>query len=86
MISQYELYRVEGDFITAYTLIWRRYRRYAPGILEAMLDVNPQLAVAHRTSPFLPVGLYVRVPIDLDILAGKPQQRVTRQQLWGTTT
>lgn len=71
-ISAYDYVTVQGDLITADILVWRRYRRYAPGILEATLDANPHLAKLHVTSPFLPVGTQVRIPIDLDILKGSP--------------
>jgi phage tail protein X len=75
MISSYELISVQGDFLTADALCWRRYRCYAPGILEILLDVNPHLAKLHKTSPFLPVGTQVRIPIDTDILRGAPVAR-----------
>lgn len=77
----FELFKVAGDGITADLLVWRRYRKRAPGILEIMLDANPQLAYVHRFTPFLPVGLYVRIPIDPDLLGGKPQIKST-VNLW----
>ncbi|HVX58055.1 MAG TPA: tail protein X [Candidatus Saccharimonadales bacterium] len=71
-VTGYELVQITGDGVTADLIIWRRYRRPAPGILEIMLDSNPQLAYVHRYTPFIPPGTYVRIPIDPDILAGKP--------------
>lgn len=80
-VTGFELYEISGEGITADLLVWRRYRRPAPGILEIMLDSNPQLAYVHKYTPFLPPGLFVRVPIDPDLLAGKPQPTAT-SNLW----
>lgn len=80
-ITGFELMQVMGDFVTADLIVWRRYKRPAPGILEKMLDANPQLAYVHRYTPFIPPGTYVRVPIDPDLLAGKPQASQTTN-LW----
>ena len=38
-----------------------------------MLDANPQLAFVHRTTPFIPPGVYVRIPIDPQLLAELPK-------------
>lgn len=80
-VTGFELYQISGDGVTADLLVWRRYRQPAPGILEIMLDANPQLAYVHRFTPFLPTGLYVRIPIDPDLLAGKPPITST-SNLW----
>lgn len=72
MITSWETIGIRGDKVTADLIIWRRYRRQAPGILEAMLDANPDLARAHRYGPFLPIGLVIQVPIDGDIIRGAP--------------
>lgn len=81
-IESYEIVSVAGEFITADLLVWRRYRRRAPGVLEEMLDANPHLATIHRETPFLPVGAQVRIPIDPDILAGRPKT-IDYVYLWG---
>lgn len=73
MVEGFELITVAGDFITADTLVWRRYRQKSLGILEQLLDANPHLSIIHRETPFLPVGTIVRMPIDSDTLTGKPQ-------------
>ena len=72
-IVSYDLITVQGDGITADLLIWRRYRSVTPGMVEAMLEANPEITYAHRESPFLPVGLQVRIPIDLDLLSNRPK-------------
>ncbi len=72
-ISSYDLVTVQSEYMTVDLLVWRRYRNRAPGIVEATLDCNPHLASLHKTSPFLPVGTPVRIPIDLNILRGSPR-------------
>ncbi len=83
MIVGYDLVTVGSEFTTADLIVWRRYRIRAPGILEKMLDVNPHLSHIHRTTPFLPVGTQVRVPIDPHIMSGAPQPK-TQVVLYGT--
>jgi phage tail protein X len=73
MITGFELVTVAGTGVTCDMLVWRRYRRRAPGIVEALLDCNPHLAIIHRDGPFIPAGVQVRIPIDLGILAGGPK-------------
>jgi len=72
-ITSYEYVTVQGEFITADLLVWRRYKCPSYGIVEALLDTNPHLARLHRNGPFIPVGTQVRVPIDPDILRGTPK-------------
>ena len=74
MITGWELHRITSENVTADTVIWSRYKRRAPGILEAFLDGNPQLSVVHRSTPFIPPGTYVRIPIDQDLIQGRPPQ------------
>jgi phage tail protein X len=69
----HELLTVAGAYVTADLLVWRRYRTSAPGIVERLLDDNPHLAKLHRESPFLPVGTELRIPIDPEILGGRPR-------------
>ena len=83
-VASYDLVTVGSDFITADLILWRRYRNRAPMMLERLLDDNPHLAKCHRTSPFLPVGTQVRIPIDYDVLSGAPQIKNT-VVLWGMT-
>lgn len=71
-VTGYELWQVQTDWVTADLVIWKRYKNRAPGMVELMLDSNPQLAAVHRYSPFIPVGVYIRVPIDPTLILGKP--------------
>jgi phage tail protein X len=72
-VDGYELITVEGDYVNAYLLVWRRYKCPAFGVLERLLDDNPHLAKLHKEGPFLPVGTQVRIPINLQIMKGTPQ-------------
>jgi phage tail protein X len=51
---------IAGDNITAALLVWRRFQRPMPGIVERLYVLNPGLAAA---GPSLPVGAAVRMPI-----------------------
>jgi phage tail protein X len=77
MALTYETVQISGDRITPSLLIWRRYRRPAPGMLGLFLRANPAAAVAVAGQPFLPIGMKVMVPIDSEILSGAPIYRQT---------
>jgi phage tail protein X len=81
MVQFFEVYQILSDFMTADLIVWHRYRQRSRGIVEKMLDANPQLSWGHRTSPFIPVGTLVRMPIDPGLLLGKPPQLPT-DSLW----
>ncbi len=51
---------VSGDGITLPLLIWRRFLKPMPGLLEDTLDRNPGLA---DLGPVLPVGTSVTIKI-----------------------
>lgn len=51
---------VEGDGITVSLLVWRRFRRPMPGLVEAILERNPGLA---GLAPILPVGTVFELPV-----------------------
>ncbi len=76
-VTGYDYITIQGDYITVDLLVWRRYRTRAIGIVERLLDDNPHLAKIHRSTPFLPIGTQVRIPIDLGILKGAPQPKNT---------
>jgi phage tail protein X len=79
--TSYELWTVGTDFVTADLLAWKRYRNFAPGVVEALLAANPQLAYVHRYTPFIPAGTVVRIPINPSLMAGKPQAP-TKTSIW----
>lgn len=76
-VTSYDLITVGSDFTTVDLIVWKRYKMRAPLIFERTLDDNPHLARLHKTSPFLPVGTQLRIPIDPEILRGAPQPRTT---------
>lgn len=80
-VTGFELYVVESDYVTVDLIIWNRYMARAPGMTELMMDANPHLAFAHRRSPFIPPGVFVRVPIDPDFMLGKPRS-LPQDSLW----
>ena len=51
---------VEGEFITVPLIVWRRFKRPMPGLVEQILDRNPGLA---ELGPFLPVGTIFDMPV-----------------------
>jgi phage tail protein X len=55
-----ETITVEGDFITVPLIVWRRFKRPMPGLVETIFDTNPGLAdLGH----YLPVGTVFTMPI-----------------------
>ena len=51
---------VAGEFITLSLIVWRRFRRPMPGLVEQILDLNPGLA---ELGPCLPVGTTFNMPV-----------------------
>jgi phage tail protein X len=80
-VTAWELVQVASEYVTADLIIWRRYLNRAPGMVELLLDANPQLSYVHRSTPFIPAGTYLRIPIDPDLVAGKPQA-MSQDDLW----
>ena len=70
-----ETYIVEGDGVALDLMVWRRFRRPMPGLVERVLAINPGLADA---GPLLPAGTKVTIPIDAP--AGPPVVPVIK--LW----
>ena len=51
---------VMGDDLTVSLIVWRRFKRPMPGLVEQTLDLNPGLAdLGH----YLPVGTQFMLPI-----------------------
>ncbi len=55
-----ETVTVEGDDITLSLIVWRRFKRPMPGLVEAILDQNFGLAELGQT---LPVGTVFQMPV-----------------------
>ena len=56
-----EIFTVSGDGLMLDAILWRRYRRATPGLLERTLDINPGLAAL---GPIIPHGTKIMIPID----------------------
>ena len=55
-----ETVTVAGDVVTVSLIVWRRFKRPMPGLVETIFDINPGLA---DLGPFLPVGTVFTMPI-----------------------
>ena len=51
---------VQGEFITVSLIVWRRFRRPMPGLVEQTYDMNPGLG---ELGAFLPVGATFDMPV-----------------------
>lgn len=70
-----ETITVEGDGLTVATLVWRRFKRPMPGLVEVIYDLNPGLADLSQT---LPVGTSFDMPIPIP----REQQVLDPIRLW----
>lgn len=52
---------VKGDAIPLDLLVWRRFQRRTPGVVERALALNPGLA---DLGLMIPVGTAVVIPVD----------------------
>ena len=66
---------VEGDGLTVSLIVWRRFHRPMPGLVEAIYDINPGLA---DHGPTLPVGISFEMPIPIP----RDQQFLKPIRLW----
>jgi phage tail protein X len=55
-----ETVTVEGDALTLSLIVWRRFKKPMPGLLEQILDANPGLAAS---GSFLPLGIIFEMPV-----------------------
>ena len=60
MTGVVETVTVEGEFLTVSLIVWRRFRRPMPGLVEAVYDRNPGVA---DLVTWLPVGTTFAMPI-----------------------
>lgn len=51
---------IEGEFITVSLIVWRRFHRPMPGLVEQILDLNPGLG---ECGTFLPLGTTFDLPV-----------------------
>lgn len=76
MTETIETVVVMGDAVTASLLVWRRFRKPMPGLVERIYEINPNLA---SSGVFLPLGASVKIPIPPVQIA----LEVTPVRLWG---
>ncbi len=60
MSQTVETVTIEGEFLTVSLIVWRRFKRPMPGLVEAIHDLNPGLA---DLGAWLPVGTIFAMPI-----------------------
>lgn len=72
-----EIIKVISEYTTLDLLLWRRFKRDVPGLVEKTLAANPGLA---RLGPFLPVGTSLTVEAPPPITA--PAKSVPVIQLY----
>jgi phage tail protein X len=59
-MAKYESLQVRAEGVTLDLLLWRRFLRVIPGLVEQTLDINPTLA---RKGVVLPIGTRVVVQL-----------------------
>lgn len=79
-MSKVERITVNGIGLTLSKIVWRRFRRPTPGVVEATLAANPGLA---DLGPILPLGTAFDLVIPAEATA-KDARPVIR--LWGAST
>lgn len=75
MSSVIETIVVKGDFITVPLLVWRRFRRPMPGLVEAIYSLNHELA---ESGPYIPVGTSIKIPVPIP----REKARLEPIKLW----
>lgn len=74
-MTGFETYIVQGDGLSVDAIIWQRYQRRTPKLVEQTLDLNPGLA---ELGPTIPHGTVVRIPR----LAPPAERQVSVIRLW----
>ena len=72
-----ESYTVESEGVTVSRIVWNRFRRAMPGMVERIYDLNQGLADLPIE---LPVGTKIMVPIDAPSVS--PAMAKEPVQLW----
>lgn len=75
MTEQLETVTVQGDLLTVPLIVWRRFRRPMPGLVERIYDMNRELA---ESGPYLPVGKTFVMPVPIP----REQVRLEPIRLW----
>lgn len=72
-----ETVTVQTDGMTASLIVWRRFKRAMPGVVERLYELNPGLA---DFGVIIPIGAVIKIPIPA---AGSTTPEVTPVRLWG---
>ncbi|SMO65503.1 P2-like prophage tail protein X [Thalassovita litoralis] len=75
MTTMTETVTVEGDSLTVSLIVWRRFHRQMPRLVEEIYYINPGLAEYGQT---LPVGVTFEMPIPIP----RAQQVLDPITLW----
>lgn len=60
-MSAVDVVTVQTEGTTLAKLVWRKFKRQPPGLVERILMADPALG---DLGPFLPVGTVVTIPVD----------------------
>lgn len=60
MTEIFESVTIEGDLVTIPLVVFRRFRRPVPGLVERIYDINPGLA---DLGPYPPTGTVFSMPV-----------------------
>ena len=72
-----ETVTVQTDGMTASLIVWRRFKRAMPGLVERLYQLNPGLGDA---GVIIPIGTVIKLPIPASV-GGTAE--VTPVRLWG---
>ena len=75
MTETIETITIQWEAITASLLVWRRFKRPMPGLVERVYALNPRLALV---GPILPVGTVLRLPVPVT----RTEPDITPVRLW----
>lgn len=70
-----EIVTVQGDYLTVPLIVWRRFRRPMPGLVEEIFALNSEIA---ESGPYLPVGTTFKMPIPIP----RTKARLEPVKLW----
>lgn len=72
-----ETVTVMSETLTVSLLVWRRFQKPMPGLVERVYALNPGLSLS---GVFMPLGAEVKIPIPA---AATGKTEVTPVRLWG---
>lgn len=63
-VLTYETYTVKSEVMSVDLILWQRFLRPMPGLLEKVLDLPLNQHLEHRGFVLLPIGTTVTIPIE----------------------